>query len=71
MWFGYAIVGYHIQHREKLTNDFRIVVDIYLSWMDGLVPDNADNVKRLLDSGWKSLLHQFPDVVIEVFAWQP
>ena len=36
--------------------------------MDGIVPDNTDNVKRLLDSGWKPLFYKFPDVFIQILT---
>ena len=57
-----------VDEPEQRCGNGRVIRDFNLSWVNGLVPDHADNIKGPLDTRWETFPHKRSDVFVDVLA---
>lgn len=55
-----------VDQTEQRCRNGRVIRDFDLSGVNSLVPDDADNIKGLLDTGWEALPYQGCDIIVDV-----
>lgn len=65
---GNAVVDNEVEKPEQAGGSFRIIAEVELPGMDGVVADHTERIEGLLDFDREALVDERADVVVDVLA---
>ena len=64
-----SVFDNEVHHSEDVVGDFRGVIEINSTWVNGVVSNNTAEIESLLDLRRKAFGYQASDVIIDVLPF--